>query len=148
MRTKPRIIHQLKETIIKILRVKTRNPDPWDHRLLQDRFQKLGEPAFLSIPRIARTPSCKIDPRQHDLFPTFRLNLFNLLNNLRQRAISMRSPLENRETETAMIIATVLNDHIVLGSELLIRHFETKSKFALLFQRILRKKRNLLLIRR
>ena len=133
MRTEPRIIHQLKETIIKILRVKTRNPDPWDCRLLQDRFQKLVESAFLSIPRIARTPSRKIDSGQHDLFPTFRLNLFNLLNNLGQRAISMRSPLENRETETTMIIATILNDHIVLGSELLVWHFKTKSQFALLF---------------
>ena len=83
MRTKPRIIHQTKKTIIKILGVKTRNPDPWDRRLLQNRFQKLVESTFLSIPRIARTPSRKIDPGQHDLFPTFRLNLFNLLNNLR-----------------------------------------------------------------
>ena len=132
MRTEPRIIHQIKKMIIKILRVKTRNSDPWDRRLLQDRFQKLGESAFFSIPGIARTPSCKIDPGQHDLFPTFPLNLLNLLNNLRQRAISMRSPLENRETETAMIIATILNDHIVLGSELLVWHFETKGKFALL----------------
>ena len=131
MRTEPRIIDQLKKTIIKILRVKTRNPDPWDRRLLQDRFQKLVESAFLSIPRIARTPSRKIDSGQHDLFPTFRLNLLNLLNNLRQRAISMCSPLENRETETAMIIATILNDHIVLCSELLIWHFEPKGKFAL-----------------
>ena len=132
MRTEPRIIHQTKKTIIKILGVKTRNSDPWNRGLLQDRFQKLGESAFLSIPRIARSPSRKIDPGQHDLFPAFRLNLLNLLNNLRQRAISMRSPLENRETETAMIIATILNDHIVLGSELLIWHFETKGKFALL----------------
>ena len=132
MRTEPRIIDQLKKTIIKILRVKTRNPDPWDRRLLQDRFQKLVESAFLSIPGIARTPSRKIDPGQHDFFPTFRLNLLNLLNNLLQRAIPMRPPLENRKTETAMIIATILNDHIVLCSELLVRHLETKGKVALL----------------
>ena len=101
----------------------------------------------MSISRILRSSSSKVDSGDHNLLSAFFFYFFDFINNFSKRAISMRSSLEYCEAERAVIITSVLDNNVVFGSKLLSWSCETIGKRGRTLCWIFCKKKNFVLIR-
>lgn len=120
MRYEPWIFDNFKKLISEILRIDTGNSDSWNIGLIKDCTKKFRKAALICISRVLRSSSGKVDPGDHDLLSALSFYFPDLVYDFSKWAVSMRSSFENCEAERAVIIASILDDDVVFGSELLV----------------------------